>query len=355
MLRTLLVAVSLLFPGLAQTLSVEEYEPRSTLVVPQHPVPRAKFPFIDMHGHPRRTPLDQLLSEMDQINLRLIINLDGGSGERLKQTLARFKGRDPNRFAVFANLDFSTINQPDYGKRAAAQLEQDVKNGAAGLKIYKNLGMDLKYRDGRRVPVDDPVFDPVWEACARLKIPVMMHVGEPWSFFQPIDKYNERWLELVTHAGRARPPDRYPAWEALMAEWRRLFARHPKTTFIAAHLAWLGNNLGALGQLFDRLPNVNTECGAVLYEFGRQPLTAHDFLVKYQDRVLFGKDIYDVTEYPYYFRVFETHDEYFDYYRKYHAFWKMYGLGLPDEVLKKIYYQNALRIIPGLNAAQFPK
>jgi predicted TIM-barrel fold metal-dependent hydrolase len=338
-----------------QTLSVEEYDPKSTLVVGQHPVARARFPFIDMHGHPRRTPVDQLLSEMDSINMREMVVLDGGSGEAMKQNLARFRGRDPKRFVVFANIDFKKINEPDFAKHAAAQLEQDVKNGASGLKIYKEFGMDIKYADGRRVPVDDPALDAIWETCGRLKVPVMIHTGEPWTHFQPIDKFNERWLELKQFPRRARPLDRYPTWEALMAEQQRLFARHPKTTFIDAHLGWMGNNLAALGQMFDRLPNVNTECGAVLAELGRQPFTAHDFLVKYQDRVLFGKDIYAVDEYPYYFRVFETRDEYFDYYRKRHAFWKMYGLGLPDEVLKKIYYKNALRIIPGLDAAGFPK
>ncbi len=139
-----------------------------------------------------------------------------------------------------------------------------------------------------------------------------------------------------------------------MAEQERLFARHPRTTFIAAHLAWRGNNLARLAEMLDRLPNVYTEMGAVLAELGRQPLTAHDFLVRYQDRVMFGKDIYDVTEYPYYFRTLETRDEYFDYYRRRHAFWKLYGLGLPDEVLKKIYYKNALKLLPGINPAAFP-
>ncbi|MBI3666274.1 MAG: amidohydrolase family protein [Acidobacteria bacterium] len=358
-IRLLLLLFCPLPALLAQSMSIEEYEPRSSLVVPQHPVPRAKYPFIDVHSH-HQTPaspeyLKRLLSEMDRINMRILVNLSGRSGGTLQQGVEAFRAADGKRFALFANIDFSGINEPDFGRRAAVQLEQDVKNGAVGLKIYKNFGMDLKYRDGRRVPVDDPVMDPVWETCARLKIPVLIHTGEPWPFFQPIDKYNERWLELKQFPGRARPPDRYPAWEALMAERDRLFTRHPKTIFIAAHLGWQGGNLAALGQLLDRLPNVYTEVGAVLAELGRQPFTAREWLAKYQDRVLFGKDIYGVDEYPYYFRVFETRDEYFDYYRKRHAFWKLYGLDLPDEVLKKIYYKNALRIVPGLNAAGFPK
>ncbi len=341
------------------SMTIEEYDPRSTLAVPQNPVPRAKYPFIDIHSHQRGDgspeSLNRLLTGMDQIHMRTVVNLSGGSGERLQRLVTAYKARDPHRLAVFANLDFSGINEPDFGRRAAARLEQDVRNGAAGLKIFKNLGMDTKYRDGRRVPVDDPVLDPVWEACGRLNIPVLIHTGEPWPFFQPIDKHNERWLELKQFPGRARPQDRYPSWEDLTAERDRLLARHSKTRFIVAHLGWQGNNLASLGKLLDRLPNVSTEVGAVLAELGRQPLTAHDFLVKYQDRVLFGKDIYALDEYPCYFRVFETRDEYFDYYRKRHAFWKMYGLGLPDEVLKKIYYKNALRVTPALSAAGFPK
>jgi len=222
------------------------------------------------------------------------------------------------------------------------------------LKIFKNFGMDIKDTKGQRIHVDDPRFDQVFETCARLKIPVLIHTAEPWSFFQPMDQYNERWLELKTHPGRARPPDKNPSWETLMGEQHNLFARHPNTVFIAAHLGWLGNNLAELGRLLDRLPNVNTEIAAVLYELGRQPRFARQWLIKYQDRVMFGKDVWNAQEYYTYFRVLETADEYFDYYRKYHAFWQMYGLDLPDEVLKKLYYKNALRIIPGIDRSPFP-
>jgi predicted TIM-barrel fold metal-dependent hydrolase len=256
---------------------------------------------------------------------------------------------------VFANLSFSDLIEPGFGKRAAARLEQDVKNGAKGLKIFKNLGMDMKYADGRRVPTDTPDLDEVWAACGRLGIPVLIHTADPAPFFEPLDKYNERFLELVTRPGRIRPADRYPPFETLMAEQERVFARHPKTKFIAAHLAWRGHDLAKLGAMLDRLPNLYTEIGAVLYELGRQPWTAREFMIKYEDRVLMGKDAYEVSEYPCYFRVLETRDEYFDYYRKYHAFWQMYGLNLPDEVLKKIYYKNALKLVPSIPAAGFPQ
>jgi len=355
LLLTSLLSASLM----AQTMSIEEYEPKSTLVVPEHVLTRARYPFIDVHNHQSNCQkpdcVDKLVADMDRLNLRTMVNLSGGYGDELKRGVEAMKGRYKDRFVVFANIDFTRLDDPSYPARAAAQLEKDVRNGAQGLKIFKNFGMELKDGKGQRVHVDDPRFDLVFETCARLKIPVLIHTGEPAKFFEPRDKYNERWLELKLHPDRARPPNRYPNWATLMAEQHHLFEKHPNTIFINAHLGWLGANLAELGKLMDRLPNMYTEIGAVLYELGRQPRFAREFLIAHQDRVLFGKDTWAASEYLCYFRVLETADEYFDYYRKYHAFWKMYGLELPDDVLKKIYYQNALRIIPGIDPAGFPR
>ncbi len=344
--RFLLLTVCAAGLCVAQTLSIEEWQPKSTLVVAEHPVPRAKFPVIDVHSH-HRAPLsaarlDQLIAEMDALNLRLLVNLSGGSGARLQQTVENMKGRYPDRFAVFANLDFGGIDDPGWGARAAAQLEKDVGHGAQGLKFFKNFGMYVKYGDGRRMPVDDPALDPVFRVCARLKIPVLIHVGDPAPFFEPFDRFNERWLELKMFPNRRHPPP--PSFETLTGERDRLIARHPGVNFI----------LGRLAGLMDKYPNFYTETGAVLAELGRQPFTARAWMIKYQDRVLFGKDSYRPDEYPYYWRVFETRDEYFDYYRRRHAHWQLYGLDLPDEVLKKLYYQNALRLIPGIDREAFP-
>jgi predicted TIM-barrel fold metal-dependent hydrolase len=346
--------------AVAQTMSIEDYEPKSTLVVPEHKPARAKYPFIDVHNHQdtaaSAAEVDRIVRGMDAMNMRVMVNLSGGSGDALANGVKGWSGRHPGRFVTFANLDFSGIDEPGWGERAAARLERDVKQGGAkGLKIFKNFGLTVKDREGRRVAADDPRLDPVFEKCAALGIPVLIHTGEPRSFFEPQDKYNERWLELKQFPQRARPPDRYPTFEQVMGEQHRLFARHPKTQFIDAHLGWMGGDLAALGRLMDRLPNVSTEIGAVLAELGRQPRFAHEWLVKYQDRVMFGKDTWAPEEYPVYFRVLETADEYFDYYRKRHAFWKMYGLDLPDDVLKKLYYKNALRVIPGIDPTPFPK
>ena len=198
-------------------------------------------------------------------------------------------------------------------------------------------------------------MEPVWAACARLKLPVFIHTGYPQEFYRSVDYTNERWLELSLFPDRRVTPEEGLRFNDLMAERDRLFRRNPNTTFVAAHMGWHANDLGRLGKLLDEAPNVNVEVGAVLYDIGRQPRAAHDFFIKYQDRILFGKDSFQPEEYPYYWRVFETRDDYFDYYRDYHAFWKLYGIDLPDDVLKKVYYKNALKIVKGLPQEGWPR
>jgi predicted TIM-barrel fold metal-dependent hydrolase len=283
------------------------------------------------------------------------VQANGVSGDRLKQQLDSIAASGlKDRAVVFTSVNWRDIG-PGFGERAAQQLAADVKAGALGLgEIGKGLGMQVRNRDGSRLKLDDPELDPVWDAASRLKIPVFIHTGDPQEFFQPLDYNNERWLEMALYQDRRYfDRSRYPAFEELMGERDRMLAKHPQTTFILAHLGWHANDLGRLGGMMDKMPNVYAEVGAVLYDIGRQPRFAHDFFVKYQDRILFGKDSYQPDEYPYYWRVFETRDEYFDYYRDYHAFWKLYGIDLPDPVLRKLYYQNALKLIPGLPKAAF--
>ena len=349
-------------PACAQDpqMDIEEYEPKSTLVVPEHPVRRASYPFVEVHSHQwgmeawTDSRLDSLVTEMDSLNLAVLVNLSGGSGDGLRSVVDKVRARHPGRILLFANISFDGIDEPDWGARTAEQLERDVRHGAVGLKIFKNLGFSVTDSNGRRVAVNDARIDPVWEKCAELGIPVLIHTAEPAPLFEPHDRFNERWLELRQRPERHRPPDRYPTWEQMIAEQHNVFRNHPETIFINAHLGWLGNDLDRLGRLFDELPNVYTETGAVLAELGRQPRHARAFLIKHKNRVLFGKDAWAPSEYPVYFRTFETADEYFDYYRKRHAHWKMYGLDLPDDVLRHIYYKNALRILPSLDPSLFP-
>jgi predicted TIM-barrel fold metal-dependent hydrolase len=343
--------------------SILDYRPRSTLVVPEHVVPKAKYPVIDFHGHPqgRLGSVDELASlgeALDGLNVRMMIAANNMSGEGLRTAVATIAASPAmkDRVRVLAGIDLRDVG-PGWAERAVAQLEADVAAGAVGVgEIGKGFGLSTRKADGTRLRLDDPDLDPVWEAAARLRIPVFIHTADPPEFFRDtIDYRNERWLELALFPGRRFSPDEFPAFDALMAERDNLFRRHPNTTFVAAHMGWHAADLGRLGKLLTEMPNVYTEVGAVLYDIGRQPRAAHDFFVRFQDRILFGKDSFQPQEYPYYWRVFETEDDYFDYYRDYHAFWKLYGIGLPDEVLKKVYYKNALKIMPALPQAGWPQ
>jgi len=336
--------------------TIREYKPTSQLVTPQHPVPRAKFPVIDIHSH-QRTPisaaeLDRVIAGMQANNLQILVNLSGSSGARLREGIEALRAsKHKDRMVLFANVNFGVGVGPGFGAKAAKQLEDDIKAGATGLKVFKDLGMFDRKADGSRLPVDDPELDPIWETCARLNVPVLIHVAEPPAFFEPLDYSNERWLELALHPDRRHQTG--VRFEQLMTERNNMIRKHANTKFILAHFGWHANDLARAGKLLDQYPNVYYDVAAVLYDFGRQPRASHDFFVKYQDRILFGKDIYEPDEYPYYWRVFETNDEYFDYYRDYHAFWKLYGIGLPDQVLRKLYHGNALKLVPGLSHAAF--
>ena len=352
------------------------YDPPSTLVVPENPVTSARYPFIDVHNHQFRMGADQdlgeLIDEMDKMNMAVLVNLSGrgfrrienedgsttfdlNTSEYLANAVKRSTEEFPGRFIVFTNFSTRGIDEADWTERTVAALRQDVASGAQGLKIYKSLGMDSKDSKGERIPVNDPRLDPIWATCGELGIPVLIHTADPAQFWQERNGANERLYELIERPGRYRDPADNPSWEQLMGEQHDLFRRHSETKFINAHLGWLGNDLGRLGELMDELPNMYTELGAVLAELGRQPRYARKWLEKYQDRVMFGKDSWNPSEYHVYFRTLETDDDYFPYYRRRHAFWRIYGLDLPDEVLKKIYYKNALAVIPGIDASLFPE
>ncbi len=348
-------------------MDIEDYSPISTLVVPQNPKTRSKFPFIDVHSHHWNMPimnLDNLIEEMDSLNMIYQINLSGSglavfSGKQdlmdlnLSKSINNVKKNYPERFGVFVNLDLSKIGRKDFKVNTEKHLLNASKIGATGLKIYKNLGLNLKDGEGNRVKVDDDRLQFIWEKCAELNLPVLIHSGEPIAFFLNIDKYNERWLHAKQRPSSFRPSDKYPSFEIVMSEQYNMFKKNPKTTFINAHMGWYGNNLSKLDQQLIDLPNVYVEFGAVINELGRQPVSARKFFIKHQDRILFGKDNYNKEEYHLYFQVLETSDEYIEYFRKRHGLWRLYGLNLPDSVLKKVYHQNALKIFPSINSNLF--
>jgi predicted TIM-barrel fold metal-dependent hydrolase len=336
-----------------------DYRPVPTLVTQRTRVDKPKYPVTDIHCHwsdaqdPRR-----LLAAMDALGLRRAVNLSGGHGAALDRMLAAARAADPDRLLVFCDVDMSRIDDSAFAADAVASLERAKAAGAAGLKVFKSLGLTVKDKAGAVVPVDDRRLDPVWAACGRLKMPVLIHSGDPAAFFRPADATNERWLQLRRHPDWNFSGPGFPTFEEVMAQHNRVVERHPGTVFISAHLANCGEDLARLSDWLDRYPNLYVDLSGRVAELGRQPYAARRFLVRYQDRVLFGTDRYpgrpDQPRERIYYRFLETDDEYFDYYD--HPFppegeWKIYGVFLPDEVLRKAYHANADRALQGLPPA----
>ena len=355
-----------------QPLALKDFQPRSMLHVAEHKVERARFPVIDIHTHLGwskgeevsflATP-DQLLPVMDRKNVRTMVNLTGGSGAGLAQSIRTFEGAAPGRFLTFTEPSWHRIAQPGYSQWQADEVERAKKAGAKGLKVLKTLGLFLRENGttGPLVKIDDPRFDPMWDACGRLGLPVAIHVSDPEAFFTPIDRFNERYDELGNHPDWSFHDRDFPSNAELLEARNRMFARHPKTQFIVLHVGNNAENLAFVSENLDRFPNTAVEIGARIGELGRQPRTARRFIEKYQDRVLFGTDavpppdgenypqqVFKDELYEIYYRFLETEDEYFDYAPAVvppQGRWRIYGLGLPEAILKKVYHDNAARIL----------
>jgi predicted TIM-barrel fold metal-dependent hydrolase len=355
-----------------------EFQPRSMLRVPETHVPQPAFPVIDMHTHlafagrssagsadPEavnyRMPPAEVLPVMDRKGVRTMVNLTGGRGAGLARTVRDFQEAHPGRFVVFTEPWWSRAGEPDYPSFQGQDIERAHRAGAKGLKVLKTLGLYLRDggREGPLVPVDDRRFDPMWEACGALNMPVAIHIGDPVAFFLPIDRFNERYEELHNHPDWSFHGRDFPSLGELLDARNRLFARHPKTTFIALHVGHHAEDLGEVSASLDRFPNMYVEIGARIGELGRQPRTARRFFERYQDRILFGTDavphghdtpqqIFGDELYEIYYRFLETEDEYFDYAPAPippQGRWRIYGLGLPEGILRKVYQDNAARLL----------
>jgi predicted TIM-barrel fold metal-dependent hydrolase len=332
---------------------IKGYDPTPALVTPVTLVPRPKYPATDIHAH-WSMQLDPavLLASMDDLGVERAINLSGGFGPQLDRMLERFHRAAPGRLLIFANIDFTRIDEPNFGAGMAAALEAAAAKGVAGVKIFKSLGLTIKDDSGKVVAVDDPRLDPIWAACGRLGIPVLIHSADPIAFFEPIDEQNERWVQLHRHPDWSFHGPQFPSFAEVLAQHDRMIARHPGTTFISAHMGSQAEDLTALAERLARLPNLHVDISGRVAELGRQPYAARRFLLQWQDRVLYGTDRYpgrpDQPRHRIYCRFLETADEYFKYYD--HPFpptgeWRIYGVHLPDEVLRKIYQTNADRVL----------
>jgi predicted TIM-barrel fold metal-dependent hydrolase len=347
-----------------KTLLLRDFKPVTMMHAAVHEVPKAKFYVIDVHNHvndaariDEHMPPERAIEAMNNTNVRTVVILTGMWGEKLQGVVDEMVKAHPGRFMVFAQNDWSKINDPNFGQEMVAQLDDAVVRGARGLKVLKNLGLGVRDKTGKLIAVDDPRLDPVWEECGRLGIPVSIHTSDPEAFFHPTDATNERYEELIGHPDWSFYGPQFPSKETLLAERDHVFAKHPHTTFVALHMANWPENLDYVGNLLDKYPNVMVEFGAREAELGRQPKRAREFFLKYQDRIMFGTDS-EVTEEMYrnYFRWLETNDEYFDYWGyPGQGRWKIYGLGLPDEVLKKIYHENAERMFSQFKGVSLAK
>ena len=364
--------------GAGKPLQLADFQPRSMLHVPETKVLRSRHPVIDIHTHLSFTaksangvglgeameypaPVEELLPLMDRKNIRVMVNLTGGVGKGLEQTIRKFQQPYPERFVTFTEPWWERSNQPGYSKFQADEIVRAQQAGARGLKILKTLGLYLREEisKGPLVRIDDPRFDAMWETCGSLGMPVAIHVSDPEAFFLPIDRFNERFEELNNHPDWSFHGGDFPSNAELLEARNRVLARHPKTQFIVLHVGNDAENLPYVGECLDRFPNMHVELGARIGELGRQPRMAKKLFEKYQDRILFGTDavphgtdtpqqICNDGLYEIYYRFLETEDEYFDYAPAPvppQGRWRIYGLGLPDGILKKVYFENAARLL----------
>ncbi len=347
-------------------LTLREFQPKPMLRVPEHRIEKPKFPVIDIHNHSewqgewQVTDVPQLVEEMDQAGVVARVDLDGGNGDRLLKHLETFRTRWPDRFAIFASLEWEKhLAYDDFGERMARELKRSCEAGAEGLKVWKELGLTVRDNRGQLIAVDDPRLDPLFETAGECGIPILIHVADPIAFFTPLDNTNERYEELQENPDWYFYGPEFPSFEEVQAQFASRIGRHPKTTFIGAHVASLAEDLHWVGRILDAYPNMNVDIAARVAELGRQPYTSHDFLSRYSERVLFGLDSWpaEAEEYRVYYRFLETRDEYFPYWPDPEEAnggsgrWYIYGAGVPDEALKNIYYRNAVRILPRFQQA----
>lgn len=336
-------------------LKLRDWHPKSMMVAKETIVKKPMFPVIDDHNHLGTgkaflTPecVARYLAEMDAAGVRTVVDLDGMWGQDLKETLDALDNAHPGRFLTFAQINFDGLDDADWSQREAKRLEASFKMGAKGLKFHKSLGLGIRHKNGKLMKVDDPKLDPVLEVCAKYNRPVMIHVADPSAFFTPLDQNNERWHELNSHPDWLFYGQDYPSQKELLDGFINLVAKHPKTTFIGAHFGNNAEDVATVAKWLDKYPNLYVDIDARISELGRQPYTSRKFFLKYQDRVMFGTDTTPVrTAYYNYYRFLETDDEYFDCAKGHHqqGFWMIYGVFLPKDVLAKIYYQNAERIL----------
>jgi predicted TIM-barrel fold metal-dependent hydrolase len=327
-------------------LRLSDFHPRSMLMAREHEIRNPKFPVIDYHNHLDAQEPREVLRIMDECGIERIVNITMHTGETALEMIRRFHTVAADRFATYGWMDWSDVQSPGFFARAVSRLERLIEHGACGLKIWKDLGTKVQELNGELLRIDDERLDPLYEKAAELGVPIMYHIADPDAFFLPIDASNERYEELAAHPEWSYFGSRYGKLE-LLAQRDQVIARHPKTTFVGAHVAEHPEDLAYVSSLLDKNPNLHVDIGARCAELGRQPYTAREFFLKYADRILFGTDLIpEENMYRLHYRFLETRDEYFEYpsHASRQGRWNIYGLFLPDDVLRKVYRDNAVKL-----------
>ncbi len=328
-------------------LPLGQFQPVSTLVAEDHAPQRARFPVIDYHNHLDALEPADVLRVMDACGIERIVNITMQTGDNAIRMIDKFHSVDVDRFSTIGWMDWSGVERSDFTDVTLQRLERLVEHGAKGIKFWKDLGLSVRDAKGKLLRLDDERLAPVFDKAAELKIPVMFHTADPDAFFLPIDEHNERYEELAAHPDWSFHGSHFSKKE-LLDQRDRVIARHPKTTFVAAHVAECGENLARVTSLLETYPNVYIDISARASELGRQPYSARALFLKFADRILFGADLVpEESMYRLFYRFLETADEYFDYpsHASRQGRWEIYGMYLPDEVLRKVYRENALRLL----------
>ena len=340
---------------------VQDFNPVNMLKVEEHYIHKAKYPVIDMHTHwgpimvgpDYETSYDtgKSVEKLKEYNICKVLNPDRMWGESLERMQRKLEGHE-DYVMTLPSVDYARFEDPDFPEYVDRTYKMYKEQGYKAIKLWKDMTLMIKDKNGKYVRLDDERYDPLFSCAAKYDLPVLIHVGDPHCLFTPVDGKNEYYFLLKDHPEWSYIGDEYFTFDQHMEMQENVLARHPDTTFVVAHIGSCGEDLSIVDAMMEKYPNMYIDLAARLSEIGRQPYTARKLFLKYPDRIMFGTDYQADMDpemyYPPYFRFLETFDEYFDYMGEPHSrdygIWKIYGIGLPDDILRKVYYETAKKI-----------
>lgn len=342
-------------------MELQDFRPACAAVFKRTPLRKPAFPVIDFHTHMGKMLLGEdytekydtgeYVEQLKECGVAMAVDMDGYGGKDFEVLKQKVKGYE-KYFIHFMQLDYSRYDEPEFAEDISGQIRKAYKSGCRGIKMWKDLALYKKDKNGNPLRMDDPRFDAVYDTAAELDIPVLMHIADPKAFFLPADETNERWEELhEMPEWDFSDRSRYMSFDELMEMQENVIRKHPGTTFVVAHVGSCAEDLGWVKAQLEKYPNMNVDIAARVAELGRAPYSARRFFSDCQDQIVFGTDSTPLSMgyHKIYYRFLETEDEYFPYHPEGElpgqGRWEIYGIGLSVEILRKIYYKNACRIL----------